>query len=192
MWRTIRILLGIAFCMLGIFGCVYSIRVTKAQRLYYLVEYGDLTNAAPNVVESTCAAAYDIYPHNFNVSARAARTLWLRAFSSTVDDKASVIDQTEFWCDRGLIENPYSLSLKYRKAELISLSSANDAADYWTEFVDWQFWSSQNLSILVKYYARAGRLVEAAEVLSLLKGHPDYKKSSMFLRKAWAAEMKFQ
>ncbi len=191
MWRTIRISAGLVICLIGIFGCVYSIRVAKAQRLYFQVEYGTLTNATPTVIESTCTTAYDLYPHNYKLSARASRTLWHLASSSKTEQKQNIVDQVELWCDRGLAENKYDLSLRYRKAELIYLSSASDAADYWKEFVDWQYWSSQNLSFLVRYYARAGRLVEATEILSLLKGHPDYTKASSFLRKAWAKEMNF-
>ncbi len=190
MRTSFRIFAGLTLCLFGIFGCIYSICVASAQKLYYSVEYGILTNASPAVIEAACIKAHNLYPHNYNLSVRASRILWPLIFADDVVNDELAIDKVELWCNRGLAENPYHLALRYRKAELLSLSSATEAADYWAEFTAWQFWSSQNLSLLVKYYANAGRFVEATEVLSLLKGHADHKKASSILRKAWADEMR--
>ncbi len=192
MWRIFRIFAGSGVVLISLLGFIYCIRLTHAQKLYYDVEYGSLSKAAPYLIAEACKTAHNLYHHNYNLCNRAAATYWGQVSTTDCKKHSAVIDKTEHWCERGLSENRYKMSLRYRKAELLSLISANDAADYWEGFVDWQFWSSQNLSILVKYYARAGRLVEATEVLSLLKGHPDYQKASSYLRKAWAKEMSFE
>ncbi len=136
MRMSFRISAGIVLCLLGILGCIYSIRVARAQKLYYSVKYGSLTTADPYVIKTACDEAYNLYPHNYNLCNQASSTLWSLITASEADKRESAINLVELWSKRGLIANPYCLALRYRKAELLSLSSANEAADYWKEFTD--------------------------------------------------------
>lgn len=192
MKHAISISTGVLLIILGLFGAVYSIRTACAQKIYHSVKYGSLTNASSKIIEDNCIKANNLYSHNYNLCNIAAKLLWTQALKSSADNKRNLIKLVGQWCDKGLEENYYDLSLRYRKTELIALSSKTEAADYWKLYSDWNFWNAQSLSLLVKYYAKAGRLVEATEVLSLLKGHPDYAVAAAYLHNAWAKEMNFK
>ena len=189
MYRSIRILAGILLSVLGLFGSVYGIRVAKAQKLYYDATYGSMTNATASVFDEICNESFALYPHNYNLCIQAFRKQWNLIYSTNAVEKETALELVELWCERGLEKNQYHATLQNTKSELIQ--SPRDAAEYWENFVNLQFWNSRNLGLLVKYYALAGRLAEASEILILLKGHPEQKKAADDLRKAWATEMNF-
>jgi hypothetical protein len=186
----IRVATGIVLCAAGIMGGVYSIRTSRAQSIYYSVKYGSLTNAAPDVVLNLCEDSFRLYPHSHDLSIQACLKMWSALSSENESEAETAINSIQLWSDRGMQQNRYHRTLNQIKADMISLESTRDAADYWMGFVDNQFWSSRNIALLVKYYARAGRLAEASELLELLKGHAKYKEAETALHEAWAIEMR--
>jgi len=189
--RAIRISLGAVLVGVGLLGALYSVRVAHASQIYRVVKYGALseTNASAVAVAEACEAAFALYPHNYYLSIEAARRLWPARGVASVERNAG-LQMVETWCGRGLAQNPYPWQLRRTKARLLGLESPVAAADYWEQFVEWQYWKPLNLQILVEYYARAGRLAEASELLPLLEGHPgNHAKAAAALRRGWAAEM---
>ncbi len=189
MQRTIRVVIGIGLTALGLLGTVYSVQVARSHRTYHAVKYGALSEASPAVVADACEAAFALYPHNYYLSIEAAKRLWPTRDASPAE-RTAALAQVERWCERGLAQNPYPWKLRHMKMRLLAQTSPDAAADYWRQYVDWQFWKPLNLRILVERYVRAGRLAEAAEILPLLKGRPEYDRASAALRRGWAAEMR--
>ncbi len=189
MQRTIRVSTGIALTALGILGTVYSVQVARSQRIYHAVKYGSLSEAPPAVVADACEAAFTLYPHNYYLSIEATDRLW-PGRDAAPSERTAGLAQVESWCERGLAQNPYRRKLRRTKTRLLGQTSPDAAANYWKQYVDWQFWKPLNLRILVECLVRAGRLAEAAEILPLLKGRPEYDKAAAALRRGWAAEMR--
>jgi len=189
MRQIIRIAVGVFLCAAGIIGGIYSIRTARAQHIYHSVRYGQLSDVSSDAVLKQCEKSYKLYPYSYDLSIQACLKMWPGLSSENSSESKAAAASIELWCDRGLGQNPYHRTLNQTKADMISLRSSADAADYWMGFIDNQFWNTKNIALLVKYYSQAGRLAEASEFLDLLKGHSKYKEASASLRKAWAAEM---
>jgi len=188
--HAIRVTIGIGLIALAFLATIYSVRVARSQRIYHTVKYGDLSEAAPAAVHEALDAAFSLYPHNYHLCIEATARLWPAGGLSS-GERSAALAQVEQWCDRGLAENPHPWELRRMKTRLLAETSPDAAADYWREYVEWQFWVPHNLRILVECYARAGRLVEAAEILPLLEGYAgQHARASAALRRGWAAEMR--
>ena len=188
--RIVRTMLGLTLAVLGCFSVCYGIRVARAQVLYHAIKYGQQAQADPELISTKAEKAYALYPHNYFLCLYVAEQFWPKSSGPEADISADAVERFDRWYERGLTLNPYHWRLHRAKTRSLSLTSADAAADYWAQFVDWQFWSPANLSFLVTCYARSGRFVEAAETLSLLKGYPGhYARAAAALRTAWAAEM---
>ena len=188
MQRAIGISMGAIFIALGLLGALYSVRAARSQRIYHAVKYGSLSEASPAAVDEACEAAIALYPHNYYMAIEAVERLWPSS-DMPLGERDVALSHVARWCERGLLQNPYPRQLHRTKTRLLGLTSPAVAADYWKAFVDWQFWKPLNLQVMVEYYVRAGRLAEAAELLSLLEGRPGYDKAAAALRRGWAAEM---
>lgn len=190
MQRAVRISVGAILVAVGLLGAVYSVRAARSSQIYHTVKYGAFSDAdTPTMaVADACETAFTLYPHNYYLSIEATRRLW-PARGVTPAERTAALGMVEEWCDRGLVQNPYPWQLRRTKARLLGQESPAAAADYWEQFVEWQFWNPLNLQVLVEYYARAGRLAEASELLPLLEGRPGYGEAAAALRAGWAAEM---
>ena len=179
---------GLLLCLAGVAAAVYSVRAARAQCIYYSVKYGRGSQASIAEIASRSEISNRLYSHNYELAAQMCRN-YLHSRDSVLssDDGAAL---AELWCRRGLAMDPYQRVLRYTEAVLLARKSPSEAACAWEKFVDWQYWSSLNLSALVQFYAQAGRLAEAGEVLSLLKGHPGYAKAAAAFKHAWASEMR--
>jgi hypothetical protein len=177
--RIAGVMAGLMLVFAGVFGIIYSLRVARSQSLYHSIKYGTFSDAGPAEVADLCAAAHEIYPQNYYLCIEAVDRLW-----------GSDAAGAALWCERGLALNPYHRVLRRANTQLLAKESPADAADYWSEFVDWQFWSARNQAFLVECLAKAGRLAEAAEHLTLIKGREGYDRAEAALKRAWAAEMK--
>ena len=182
-------LAGVVLCAGGVFAFYYSIRTARSQQIYYSLKYG-AGSAAMSLEQASGAAekARRLYPYNYELPIYICSRYLPQIRHSSAD--RDVTDLVRRQCDYGLSLNPYPRVLRYTKALLLADASPAEAADYWTGFVDWQFWSSRNLAILVGLYARAGRLAEASEFLGLLKGRPEYAKAAAALKQAFRREMR--
>ena len=182
--------MGAVLVLVGLLGALYSVRAALSLQLYHAVKYGSLSgaDASPQAVAEACEDAQTLYPHNYYLSMEVAGRFWPER-NVELSEREAALDVVEQWCDLGLAQNPYPWKLRRAKARLLGQESPDAAADYWQEFVDWQFWKPLNLQILVEYYARAGRLAEASELLPLLEGRPGHDKAAAALRRGWAAEM---
>ena len=190
MSRIYRVASGLVLVVLGTFAVLYSMRVAKAQRIYYAVKYGAFSDAVPNVIASRCEAAHALYPHHYFLCIHAVGRLLPVAYKAEQGERDAALLYVNQWCERGLALNPYHWRLHRAKTRLCAEESPKAAAEYWEAFVDWQFWSPENLAFLVKCYARAGRFAEASETLSLIEGRPEHRSASAVWRAALAADMR--
>jgi hypothetical protein len=122
-----------------------------------------------------------LYPHNYELSDYFCHTC--------LENRPVDVDLLKSWCKRGMEQNPYRWIFRYTRAELLARDNPAAAVAYWKEILDWQFWSTRNLNVMVKLCAKADELEEAAEYLALLKGRKNYKKAAAALRQAWLRDM---
>ncbi len=185
MQRWICFAAGLVLAIAGGLGTAYSIRAGRAQAGYYANKYGHLSDADNTIVGKACSDLVSLYPHNYYLCIQGVSRLWPKGPGAQDSD----FEEAAMWCARGLELNPHHRILRRARTQLIARESPGDAADYWSEFVDWQFWNARNQAFLVECLAKAGRLVEAAERLSLIEDREGYDRAAAALRRAWAAEM---
>ncbi|MBT3193560.1 MAG: hypothetical protein HN341_13500 [Verrucomicrobia bacterium] len=173
----------------GILGTLYSIRAAKAHQRYHAITYGKLAEASTDRMASEWDRAHALYPHNYFLCIKAVEGLWTAAFSDGEIDGSSAMEQFDRWCARGIELNPHHWKLHRAVTLRLAPESPKAAADYWEQFVEWQFWSPRNLCLLVECYARAGRLAEASETLELLEGRETHARAAAALQRAWAREL---
>lgn len=185
--RSIRIVIGSVLFVLGVWGTLYSIQVAHAHWGYYAVKYGALSTAPQEVTSSACEASFARYPHNYFLAHHAIERFWPEQSDPNSSNEFALVEQ---WCERGLEQNYFHWYPRQVKAMLLARDSTRAAAEYWEQFVEWQFWSPRNLEFLVESYANAGRLAEASETLSILQGHAGHSRAKAVLQRAWAREMR--
>jgi hypothetical protein len=184
--RSVRISVGVTLLALGLWGTIYSIQVSRAHCGYYALKYGSLSSAPQDAAAQQCEDVFALYPHNYFLSHYAIERLWPDQSNPASNNDFAPVEQ---WCERGLAQNYYHWYPRQVKAMLLARESENAAAEYWSQFVEWQFWSPRNLEFLIECYANAGRLAEASEILSILEGQKGYGRAKAILQKAWAREM---
>jgi hypothetical protein len=188
--RALRGMCGLSLTVLGVCGVLYSLHVACAKQRFYSLQYGTLTNAPADRIAAECEIAHSDYPHNYFLSIFAIDRLRPGPVAGGgADGGNSVGNDFTLWYERGLDQNPYHWKLRLAKSRQLAMTSPRAAAEHWAEFTQWQFWSPRNLGFLVDFYAHAGQLAEASELVSLLEGREGHARAAASLKAAWAREL---
>jgi hypothetical protein len=176
------LLLGVAAV-----GLWRGVRAGVATILYHEAKYG----AAAGMTEKglqLCRLAYRWYPSNYRFSILVAEQAYYGAASLPVELRQPRLQQAQFWCERGLIQNPWKSQLRRLKTRFLLQDSPLKAVRYWKEFTDWQFWEPYNHAVLVELYSQTGEFDKAEQELKWVEGSASYAAARQFMidqRKSW-------
>lgn len=179
---------GGGLLVLSVLGVVHGVRAAAAQACYHHAKYGAGAGDVGKIVEQ-CRRAYAWYPWNYYFSIEAAE----RAYHAASGDGEAALRQerlrqSQFWCERGLIQNPWRSQLRRLKTRFLWEVSPSEAIRYWEAHTRWQFWEPYNHGVLVGLYARAGDFENAEKSLKWTKGSPEFESAHQVLmseKKAW-------
>ena len=174
-----------AFSLLGV---LHGARASAAQALYHRVRYGAASGDLHRGLR-LAEWAYRLDPHHYYLCIWACRSAYETAVTVGGPDAEGWRAAAGRWCERGLALNPYKRQLRLIRARFIARASPADAARYWEEYLAWHFWDRENHAAMVEFYAKAGRLHEAMEQLTWLKGADAEARARAALRRVWQAEM---
>ena len=183
---SLRIFAGIAAAAL-LAGVVYGMRAAVAHALYYQAKYGAVREH-PEAVVRRCAAADNLYSRNYYACETAAKAAY-SAYAGGGRGADRWFPVAGSWCAEGLALNPYRGPLRLLKAFLLAEQSPAEAVDYWSEYVEWNFWVPHNHAILAELQAAAGNFHDAFESLALIRGREPYEAARQAVRDAWRKEM---
>ncbi|NQU40440.1 MAG: hypothetical protein HQ523_10845 [Lentisphaerae bacterium] len=183
-WQTCG---GAFLVAIGIFGCFYSARASRAHLLYQDAKYGVRREDVPAVLRA-CETAHRIYPHNYNFCAWAAEQAYHSRNTVHGEARARRLRAAESWCDVGLALNPFKSQLHLLKARLLEPLHPRAAAAHWARYVEWHFWEPYNHAVLVDLYASAGDFDHAAESLDWVRGSEHYEWALGRVQDAWKQE----
>lgn len=117
-----------------------------------------------------------------------AEAYWNERVPEGGTGETSRVNSAAYWCRRGVEQNPYRRELRWLEARLAGLESPVQAASLWRTYVDFAFWDRWNIARLIELSAQAGQFREAAELLPLLRGKPEYAAALKAYADAWRNE----
>ena len=179
---------GSLLLLLAVVGVAHGFRASMSYAGYHSVRYGSQAKQPDAmVVAKICRRANRYYPHNYFMNIMAGEKCWYAEANGTVTREA-LVEEARWWCDEGLSQNYFSSQLRKLKTNLLELESPVAAADYWEEYVDWDFWNPDHHADLVRLQVKAGDFDKAARSLLWVEGEPRYAEASAYLREAWKGE----
>lgn len=185
--KTVKPIAGALLLIFSAYGIVHGMRAGLAQHAYAQAKYGSLKDNA-DVVLGRCKSAHTLYPYNYYLCMFTARTAFIDRFTSEGAEMPGRMDDSSFWCEKGLELNPYKIELRLLKTRILQRDSLKDAISYWGDYVDWHYWSPGNHALLVELYAEDGNFSKAMQSLRLIKGTVYHKQASDKLNTAWLKE----
>lgn len=187
MKKSIAIYFSVILAGLSVYGVVYSCRAAVAQRMYYRAKYTPASDDTKQVL-SLCESASQLYRNNYYFCMLSAENAYYSSFSADGDGVGADIGEAQHWCDAGLALNPFRMQLRRLKTCLLARSAPAEAARYWENYVNWQYWDPANHALLVELYALTGEYDKALDSLLLIKESPYYAAASVKLQAAWQKE----
>lgn len=177
-----------AMLAMSVLGTTRGIRASAAYSLYNQAKFGKDKDDAGSVL-AKAATAQGFYPYNYYFCIWVAERCYYEHFKQGVDRKY-LLRSVDYWCDRGLRQNPYKRELRMLRARLLAMDSPSDAAEYWSRYVDWHFWDPFNHAALAEFHAMAGDFDRAFASLELIRGMAHYEDSLARVRQLWQDGMK--
>ena len=171
---------GFALLLLSVAGIVYSSRVWLAQELYFNSKFGSASGDPARILEN-CRRADALYPFNYRFCLLAAETAHDSAATLTGDEAKERLAVAEKWCRRGIVLNPYPRGFNWLMSEFLWPHSPEMAVDIWKKYVDWDFWSAYNHSVLASLYARIGDFPGAEKELAWTRNSEYYALTSQLI-----------
>jgi hypothetical protein len=171
--KTVRILVAVLLVVISVAGVVYGSRVWQAQRLYFESKYGTASDDPARIIDN-CRRAYALYPFNYRFCLLAAEAAHDSAAKLTGDEAKARLALAELWCRRGIVLNPYPRGFQWLLSEFLWKQSPEFAIDTWRRYVDWDFWSPYNHSVLADMYVKAGDIARAEKELAWTKDSEYY------------------
>ncbi len=173
--------------LVSVCGTVHAVRTAISYAGYYQIKYGGEQTALWQKLDKA-EDVYDLYPWNYNLCIWCAEKAYYNRFEDGREQE-ELIDSAEKWCERGLDLNKFKSQLRLLKARLLARESSAEAAEYWREYVQWDFWRPYHHAVLAEFYIGAGKLWEAADELRWLQNSEYYDDISEKIREAWRKEM---
>ncbi len=174
--------------LISVCGTVHAVKAAISYAGYYQIKYGSEESAVSQQLDKA-EAVHNLYPWNYNLCIWCAEHAYYNRYAGH-QEKRDLLAAASKWCDRGLDLNPFKSQLRLLKARLIARESSAEAAEYWREYVRWDFWRPYHHAVLAEFYIDAGKLWEASEELMWLEGSEYYEDLSEKIRNAWRKEMK--
>jgi hypothetical protein len=178
---------------LSLLGVVHGTRAAVAQACYQRAKYGAAAGDVPEIVR-LCRRAYAWYPWNYYFSIEASE--WAYQAASVMEGEEArqdMLRQAQFWCERGLIQNPWRSQLRRLKTRFLWETSPSEAIRYWESHTQWQFWEPHNHRVLAELYARAGDFENAEKSLKWTAGTPEFEPARQVVlseKTAWNEALK--
>ena len=158
--KIVRLSAGLLLLSISVAGIVYGTRVWQAQRLYFESKYGAASGNPVRILEN-CRRAHELYPFNYRFCLLAAETTHDSAARLAGAEAKACMDLSESWCRRGIVLNPYPRGFQWLLSEFLWTRSPELAIDNWRKYVDWDFWSPYNHSVLAGMYAKIGDFADS-------------------------------
>ena len=180
-------IVGMVLVVLAFLGVIHGVRAGVAQCLYREAKYGAQAADTDHVVD-LCGRAYAWYPWNYYFSILAAEQAYYTADAVTGVARRNRLLQSQCWCDRGLIQNPWRSQLRRLHTRFLWEESPARAIHYWEAHTEWQFWEPYNHAVLAELYAKAGEFDKAEQALKWVQGAPDYEPTQKLVlaeKAAW-------
>ncbi len=185
--------LGCGLLALAVLGVVHGTRAAVAQASYHHAKYGTAVGDDEQIVER-CRRAYAWYPWNYYFSIEAAERAYQAATGGGADAvRQKRLCQSQFWCERGLIQNPWRSQLRRLKTRFLWEVSPSEAIRYWEAHTQWQFWEPHNHRVLAELYAKAGDFERAEKSLKWTAGTPEFEPARQVVlseKTAWEEALK--
>lgn len=182
---------GPLLLFLSVFGIWYAARAAAGAWLYRYAKYGSPAPSADALMD-VCRKAHVWYPWNYYGSIVAAE----RAFRQSEAEPTNAVHwlrQSQWWCSRGLVQNPYNSQLRRLHTRFLWPESPAAATAYWAAHTDWHFWEPYNHAVLAELYAQGGDFERADSELNLIRSFVDYGPAKERVdreRQAWTDVMR--
>jgi hypothetical protein len=173
----------LAICCIGI---LHASRCAISQWTYFGLKYGP--ERAEELSMRMAERAYRLCPWNFHLAAWAGEYSYKRVSPATARDEDSWLQSASKWCLRSLKSNPYKRNMNVLRARLLQVESPRLAVSFWRRYVDWNYWSRYNHSLLAELLASEGRFDEAVMELDLAGDGADRAEAGKRVLDAWRIE----
>jgi hypothetical protein len=188
--KSISVVFGSVLIVGSCLGIVKGSRAGAAQSLYCLAKSEPATDSGVELAAATASKAYRLYPHNYYYSVWMGERAYYQRFDPFTGklqtDRLKIAEQ---WCEAGLRQNYYDRQLRALKAMLLVRHSPAAAAEYWADYVEWDFWDPHHHRMLVELHALAGDYDRAVEELEWTRRSPEvHEEANRILRKIIAGE----
>jgi hypothetical protein len=185
--RSGRVVGGILVTLVALWAMHGAIQATRGERLYQRVKFGSLKLADVPQRAQVLEQAFALRPTHYNLCTLAAEMQWHDRLHP--QRGSSALARCQVWTQRGLSLNTRMPQLRIQHARLLAESDPLAAATYWADYVDDHYWNPYNQAVLCDFYARAGRIEQAASVLARIRGMGHHAWASQQLQHAVAREM---
>ena len=194
MSKACRVCLSLILMGLGAYGVVHSAIALAAQSGHYAVRLGILGAHPHGKVDSGAILKlsdrfHSWYPYDYRLCVWIGEGAFYGWGGSPDTHDGPLLDVASVWCERGLSMNPHSRSLRLLRTRVLELEAPSDAAAYWEDFVEWDFWDPFNHAVLAGLAARAGGFVKALRSLEMTRNSPYYDDTRKDIRRAWKIEL---
>jgi hypothetical protein len=168
--------IGLGFLLVSVLGVIHGAHAGLAQCLYHNAKYGSPPSESGRTL-AFCRRAYALYPWNYYFSIEAAERAYEAAGAATASNREDLLRQSQFWCERGLIQNPWRSQLRRMKTRFLWEASPSAAIRFWEEHTDWHFWDPYNHAVLAELQAKAGDFKKAERSLKWTEGTSEYEST---------------
>ncbi|OVE75826.1 hypothetical protein BVX97_03160 [bacterium E08(2017)] len=177
--------------LICIAGIIHGSVAASSHAIYKAVRYRPENEVTRAPLENSNRAekSYSLYPYNYYFCIWTAENCWYNRHDDDGGEIETRVLAAERWCDRGLELNSRKSQLRLLKARLMARRDARKAAEYWREYVDWDFWDSFNHAALAELYAAAGDIESAMNQLKWLTKPSDLEYARNEINAAWKREM---
>ncbi len=185
-------MVGVGLLAMSALGVVHGSRAALAQDCYRRAKYGAASGEVGQILV-LARRAYAWYPWNYRFSIEAAEKAYRAAETGGEATRKDLRLQSQFWCERGVVQNRWKSQLRRLKTRFLWESSASEAIRYWEAHTDWQFWEPYNHAVLAELYARAGDFDQAERSLKWTEGTVEYESTRRLVlseKEAWEDALK--
>ncbi|MBN2300920.1 MAG: hypothetical protein JXN60_00255 [Lentisphaerae bacterium] len=186
--KKLQILLCAIVMVASTFGIAYGCRAALAQITYYRIKYIQ-PDISLRSVARRAEKAFERYPYNYYLCIFIAEKYYFERYDTYGNEIAERVEESAYWCDKGLSLNPYRSQLRRLKTRLLRRESLSKAIKYWRKFVEWDFWNPHHHAVLADLYIEAGDFEKAQESLAWVEDFEEYEGLLRDLYEAWKREM---
>lgn len=191
--KKVVIILSLLLIAGSVLGMVHGTRAALSLVNYYQTKYRDQDSGEdPIWIARRADDAFTCYEYNYYYCIYAAEKCYYQRLDERGVEIPERIEESVYWCDKGLSLNPYKSQLRRLKVRFLRRESVQEAVEYWEDFVEWSFWDPYHHAVLVELYAEAGDFGKAMDSLTWVAGTTFYDDAKKKVDEAWQREMVFE